>query len=142
MAWHINFQRVPELPEKLVAGRQKIYFRYFLDANDASDADVAHYAESYTAPGHLHAGFEIYRAFPVNAEFNIAQRSRIDVPIVLAAGEKSFAKYLPTVAQALHKHGCESVKTEVIHGGSHYVAEEQPRIVTDLIEKYASSEQQ
>src|ERR1700676_3026850 len=55
IAWHINFQQTPDLPEQLIAGRETIYFRYFLDKSTFSDADVAHYAKSYAAPEHLRA---------------------------------------------------------------------------------------
>jgi pimeloyl-ACP methyl ester carboxylesterase len=137
--WHINFQQVPDLPEELVAGRQAIYFRYFLDPAYFSDADVAHYAESYAAPEHLHAAFEIYRAFPANEKFNAEQQSRIDVPLVVAAGSESpFVKDLPIMAEALRAHGCTNVSTGAIQGSSHYVADEQPATVDELIEKYAS----
>jgi len=138
--WHINFQQVPDLPEHLVAGRQAIYFRYFLDPPVFSDADVARYAKSYAAPEHLHAGFEIYRAFPATGKFNADQSSRLDLPLVLGAGSVSpFSRDLPALAEALQEHGCVNVKTELIQGGGHYVADEQPGIVEELIEKYASS---
>jgi pimeloyl-ACP methyl ester carboxylesterase len=139
--WHINFQQVPNLPEELVAGRQAVYFRYFLDPHYFSDADVARYAESYAAPEHLHAAFEIYRAFPANEKFNAEQQSRIDVPLVLAVGSESvFLKDLSIMADALRAHGCTNVRTGVIEGSSHYVADERPEIVEEFIEKYASAQ--
>jgi pimeloyl-ACP methyl ester carboxylesterase len=140
--WHINFQQVPDLPEQLVAGRQAIYFRYFLDPPVFSDADIARYAKSYAAPEHLHAAFEIFRAFPATGKFNAEQTSQLDLPLVIAAGSNSLlSRDLPTLAEALHEHGCVNVKTELIQGGNHYVADEQPSIVAELIEKYASNEQ-
>jgi pimeloyl-ACP methyl ester carboxylesterase len=139
LVWHINFQQVPDLPEELVAGREAAYFRYFLDPRFFSDADVAHYAESYSAPEHLHAAFEVYRAFPADEKFNAEHLSRIDVPLVLAVGSESlFSKDLPTMAEALRAHGCTNVKTRVIEGSSHYVADERPGIVEEFVEEYAS----
>ena len=137
--WHINFQQGPDLPEKLVAGRQAVYFRYFLDPAYFSDADVARYAESYSAPEHLHAAFEICRAFPADEKFNAAQQSRIGVPLVLAVGSESpFLKDLPIIAEAQRAHGCTNVKTGVINGSSHYVADGRPGVVEEFIEQYAS----
>lgn len=141
--WHFGFHQTPGLPEKLLAGRQFIYFRDFLNrgvlnSKVISDVDVAHYANSYAAPDYLRAGMEFYRAFPDNEKFNAAQRSAIDVPIVLAGGDHSFAKLLPKVAESLRTHGCASVRVEVISNSAYYVFEEQPEIVTDLIERYAS----
>jgi pimeloyl-ACP methyl ester carboxylesterase len=138
-SWHIHFQQVPGLAEELVAGRQAVYFRYFLSPQYVSDADVARYAESYAAPEHLHAAFEVYRAFPADEKFNAEQQSRIDVPLVLAVGSESvFLKDLPTMAESLRAHGCTNVKTRVIEGSSHYVADERPGIVEEFVEEYAS----
>lgn len=138
-AWHIHFQQVPDLPEELVAGRQAFYFRYFLDPQYFSDADVDRYAVSYAAPEHLHAAFEVYRGFAANEKFNAEHQSRFDVPLVLAVGgESPFFKDLTTMAKALRAHGCRNVTTGVIEGSSHYVADERPGIVEEFIEKYAS----
>src|SRR5580692_12021331 len=41
ITWHINFQQTPDLPEQLIAGREAIYLRHFLDPDTFSDADVA-----------------------------------------------------------------------------------------------------
>lgn len=140
--WHIPFHQTPELPEKLIAGREFIYLRNFLsrgvlDSKVISDADVAHYANSYAAPDHLHAGMEMYRAFPDNEKFNAAQTGAIDVPILMVGGDHSFGRLLPKVAEALRAHGCASVTTEIINNSAHYVFEEKPEAVAELIERYA-----
>jgi pimeloyl-ACP methyl ester carboxylesterase len=137
-AWHIMFHQTPDLPEQLLAGRETIYFRYFLDRNTFSDADVARYARAYAAPDHLRAMLEIYRAFPANEKFNAARQSTIGVPIVLAPGENSpFEKLMPSIAAALQAHGCANVKVEVVKDSAHYVVDEQPEAVAELIERYA-----
>ena len=101
-SWHIHFQQVPGLAEELAAGRPAVYFRYFLNPQYVSDADVARYAESYAAPEHLHAAFEVYRAFPASEKFNAKQQNRIDVPLVLVIGSESLlSKDLPTMAESL-----------------------------------------
>ncbi len=139
ITWHIHFQQTPYLPEQLIAGREAIYFRHFLDSDTFSDADVARYARAYAAPRHLRALLEIYRAVPANEKFNAAQRSAISVPLVLAPGENSpFEKLMPSFAEALRDHGCANVKLEVIKNSAHYVADEQPDAVAELVERYAS----
>jgi pimeloyl-ACP methyl ester carboxylesterase len=137
--WHIHFQQTPDLPEQLIAGREAIYLRHFLDSDTFSDADLARYARAYAAPEHLRALLQIYRAFPANEKFNAAQRSAISVPLVLAPGENSpFEKLMPGFAEALQAHGCANVKMEVIKNSVHYVVDEQPDAVAELIERYAS----
>jgi pimeloyl-ACP methyl ester carboxylesterase len=139
ITWHINFQQTPQLPEQLIAGREAIYFRHFLDRDTFSDADVARYARAYAAPEHLRAVLEIYRAFPANERFNAAQQSALSLPFVLAPGENSpFEKLTPSFAEALRDHGCTNVEIEVIKNSVHYVADEQPVAVAQLIERYAS----
>jgi pimeloyl-ACP methyl ester carboxylesterase len=138
--WHIRFHQT-ELPEKLVAGRQAVYFRYFLSAKHFTDADLAHYADAYRDPDHLRTAFEFYRAFPEDEKFNAEQRSMIDVRFVLGAGETdAFAPFLPRIVKAMHARGCANVETEIIKGSAHYVAEEQPEALAELIERYATSD--
>jgi pimeloyl-ACP methyl ester carboxylesterase len=138
IAWHINFQQTSDLPEQLLAGREAIYLRHFLDHDTFSDADIARYAKSYAAPEHLRAALEIYRAFRADEKFDAEKQSVITVPLVLAPGENSpFEKLMPSFADALRTHGCVNVKVEVIKNSVHYVADEQPDAVAELIERYA-----
>lgn len=134
--WHVRFHQT-NLPEKLVSGRQAEYFRYFL--SQFSETDVGHYAHAYRDPGHLRAAFETYRAFPANEKFFAAQRDRTDLPIVIGSGEHdAFAPFLPRITAAMRAHGCTNLKTEMIQGAGHYVAEDKPDEVAQLIERYAA----
>jgi pimeloyl-ACP methyl ester carboxylesterase len=134
--WHVRFHQTT-LPEKLVSGRQAEYFRYFL--SQFSDAELSHYAQSYRDPDHLRAAFETYRAFPVNEKFFVAQGGHLDLPIVIGSGEHdAFAEFVPRIAAAMRQHGCANLATETIRGAAHYVAEEKPDAVADLIERYAA----
>ena len=142
--WHVGFHQTPNLPEKLIAGRQFVYFRegffnrFTANSRSITDSDVAHYVKSYAAPKQLRAGMEFYRAFPANEKFNKEQQSPIDVPIVLAGGDKVVGQLIPRMAESLRKNRCTNVTTEVIKDSGHYVADEQPTIVAELIERYAS----
>ncbi|MET0658132.1 MAG: alpha/beta hydrolase, partial [Steroidobacteraceae bacterium] len=138
--WHVEFMQVPGLPEKLVTGRQADYFSYFFDFGKFTPADEAHYASAYAAPAQLHAMFEMYRAFPENAKFNAAQRAPVDVPLFVATGDQSpFAKLVPKMADALRASGVKKVDTGMINGSPHYVVQDQPDAVADLIERHAAS---
>ena len=135
--WHVRFHQT-NLPEKLVSGRQAEYFRYFL--SQFSDVDVDHYAHAYRDPDHLRAAFETYRAFPADEKFFAAQRSRLDLPIVVGSGEHdAFAEFLPRIAAAMRAYGCANLKVETVQG-AHYVAEEKPEAVEELIERYAGTD--
>lgn len=140
--WHINFQGTPELPEQLVEGRQEIYFRHFfrigtIDHSAITDADVAHYVKAYSSPLRLHAAFEVYREFPANEKFNAAHRGAIKVPLVLAGGDRSFGKVMSSLKDSLGAYGWEDVRVETLHNLAHYIPDEQPEKIAELIERYA-----
>ena len=65
--WHFHFYG--EVPLKLVAGRERIYFEHFwndfaADRNHSiSEADRQFYAAAYAQPGGMRAGFEYFKAF-------------------------------------------------------------------------------
>jgi pimeloyl-ACP methyl ester carboxylesterase len=141
--WHVRFMQVPGLAEKLVAGRQADYFGYFFQFGKFTPADVGHFVKAYATVAQLHAVFEMYRAFPANAQFNAAQRGPNDVPLLLAAGDGSpFAELVPKMAEGLRANGCAHVETGLIRGAIHYVVEDQPEAVADLIQRYASMRSQ
>ncbi len=141
--WHINFHQIPELPEKLTAGRQLVYFKHFFNIGTfnkkaITETDAAHYADAYASAAQLRAGFENYRALPANEKFNAAQTNSLELPLVLVGGDHSFGEMIPKIAADLRKHGCQNVSTEIIKNSSHYAPDEQPKSVAELIERYAS----
>jgi len=144
LLWHVNFQETPELPEQLVMGRQTIYFgRFFkmgtVDNNAITAADLAHYVKAYSAPQQLRAAFEMYRALPADEKFDNAHREAISVPLVLSGGDGSFGKIMPGLKEALRDYGWQNVTVEVLPNLRHYIPDEQPGKVAELIEKYAGS---
>ncbi|MDT7747502.1 MAG: hypothetical protein QOD96_1164 [Pseudonocardiales bacterium] len=142
--WHGEFHMIPDLPEALVADRQAIYFRHFFDVgtNDNSvitDADVEHYACAYGDPDHLRSAFEVYRAIPANMSFNVERTTTVDVPLLLVGGEHVFGPVMPALAENLRaRHGWTDVRVEVLDNGRHYLAEERPDDVAELIERHAA----
>ena len=137
--WHIPFMQVPEIPERLVTGRQGYFFAYFYNFAKFAPEDIAHYLEAYATPEQLHAAFEMYRAFPANGRFNATQDGRNDVPVFVGSGERSFfAKIVPKIAKDLRTHGFIQVESGLIPGGVHFLIEDQPEAVAELIERYAS----
>jgi pimeloyl-ACP methyl ester carboxylesterase len=144
MSWHIGFHQMPSLPEKMIAGRQAIYFRegFFnrgtLNHKAVTEADAAHFVDAYATIEQLRAGLEFFRAFPANEKFNAAPQSASAVPIVLVGADRSFGKLNPQFAQSLRACGCTKVTVEVIVNSGHYLVDEQPEAVAKLIEDYAS----
>jgi hypothetical protein len=44
---------------------------------------------------------------------------------------------MPSIAAALQAHGCANDNVEVVKDSVHYVVDEQPEAVAELIERYA-----
>ena len=67
--WHHAFHMTPDLPEALVAGRERAYLSWFYEAFSwqrgvFSTADIDEYLRTYSQPGALRAGFDYYRNIP------------------------------------------------------------------------------
>jgi len=67
--WHFSFHNVLDLPEQLVAGRERLYLQYFYDRHAArpTAVDTDTYVRAYEQAGALRAGFDLYRAFEQDA---------------------------------------------------------------------------
>jgi pimeloyl-ACP methyl ester carboxylesterase len=61
--WHIPFMQVPEIPERLVIGRQADFFAYFYNFAKFAPEDIAHYLEAYATPEQLHAAQDASASF-------------------------------------------------------------------------------
>jgi pimeloyl-ACP methyl ester carboxylesterase len=135
--WHVGFIQTPGLAEKMVPGRQEAFLGWFLDIGKFTPEERAYYIRGYGAP-QLHAAFEIYRAFPKDAEWNTAQTAPNSVPLVVAVGEKSFFnELLPTFVEGYRTKGMTHVESARIPGAGHYLLADNPEAVADLIERYA-----
>jgi pimeloyl-ACP methyl ester carboxylesterase len=141
-AWHFDFNDQVGLAEKLVAGQQTDYFRYFIDSAAAnpgaiSDADIAIYASAYGTDDQLRAGFEFYRAFDKDAAFFRSHDGPLNVPMLILGGEHSMQAALPVMAESFAAHGITNIKTLAIAGSGHWLAEEQPDATAAAIADFA-----
>jgi pimeloyl-ACP methyl ester carboxylesterase len=141
--WSFGFHRVPGLAEKLLAGREAIYFGYYIrrsagDPKSTSDEDIKRYARACSEPGEMAAAMGMYRAIDEDEKFAKDRRGPLNVPLTFVAGGNSFAPLLTAIAKGLEDAGAKSVATETIAGSGHYLLDEKPAETTALIERYAS----
>jgi pimeloyl-ACP methyl ester carboxylesterase len=134
--WHLGFIQTPGLAEELLAGRHEAYLDLDLKTNRFAPEERDYYVAAYGDP-QLHAGFEIYRAFPRNGEWNAAQTTPNAVPVVIALGETSFGPFLSTFVDGYRAKGMTQVEGVVIPGGGHFVVEDNADAVAELIERHA-----
>ncbi len=141
--WHFTFHRLPKLPEWLIGGHEYTYFkiaffrRFTKDKQAMSDAVMRHYASAYTTPEQLRAGLGLYRTYRKNRAFMRAHRDELRVPIFLLEGDYGSGKPGPTAKELTKKFGCRNVTAQVVIGCGHFMADEQPQVIADLLQSKA-----
>ena len=125
--WHFHFYG--KTPLALVAGRERIYFEHFWNdfaadpAHSVSEADRQFYAAAYAQPGAMRAGFEVFHAFPQDAEdFARFSKTKLKMPMLVLTGEKASGEFL--IAQA--RLVADNVTGDIIKGAGHWLMDEAP----------------
>lgn len=139
--WHFAFHGIPELPELLVAGRQRAYFDFFFDAlagrkGAVSERHRAVFARAYERAEALKAGFDWYRAMKIDAELH-SRRREFRTPILYLRGDadgRSPDDYLPglTSAGAMHVEGA------ALHGSGEFSPLEVPEQFVQALVAFAA----
>jgi pimeloyl-ACP methyl ester carboxylesterase len=134
--WHFHFYG--KTPLALVTGRERIYLEHFwndfaADPNRSiPERDREFYAKAYAQPGHMAAGFEVFRAFEQDAaDFEGYAKTPLTMPMLVLTGEKASGETL--IAQA--KLTAANVEGVVVPGAGHWLMEEAPdRVIPKLVE--------
>lgn len=134
--WHFGFHG-PDA-ERLVAGRERIYFdRIWNDfSGDRAKPDNQtrdFYAATYAQPGGMRAGFAQFTAFSQDAKDNqIFEQTKLSMPVLAVGGEKSFA----SLQAVIMRHVATNVEEAVVKGSGHWLMEERPRETVALIRTF------
>ena len=140
-AFHFVFHQIPDLPEALIAGREKIYIKHFFEKQSynsgaISAEDLEHYALAYSQPGAIRAGLEVYRAFERDAEENrqlVKKHGKCKVPTL----NLNAAKFLLAQnAESMLADWVVSPEFVALEESGHYVAEEDPEGFVEAILKF------
>ncbi len=133
--WHFGFHGVRDLPEMLVAGRERAYISWFFqnfayNPRAITDADIDEYARCLAQPGALRAGFEYYRAAGQDAvDFAAAARERLAIPVLALGGERSIGAAVRLCMEQV----ANDVRGGVIERCGHWIAEEQPQALLEAL---------
>ena len=127
-AWFEPFNKVPDLPELLVQGREEQYIRYCyrefsFDDGALADDEVREYVRTYGAPGAWRCSFELYRTEDEDLEaFAPEYERKLDCPILALGGAHSFGRrpFESFLQVGVHVEGGE------IDRCGHFVPIEQP----------------
>jgi pimeloyl-ACP methyl ester carboxylesterase len=134
--WHFAFHLVPDLPEALLAGREREYVGWFLKvkslAPDAfDDAELDHYAAALATDGALRASLAYYRDAAESARKNrqALERRRLTVPVL---GISSSHGSIPDMAASISPWADNTTGILVPDAG-HFIPDEQPEAVATAI---------
>src|SRR6266852_5383284 len=134
--WHFNFHG-PDA-ERLVAGRERIYFDRIWDdfTGDPSKPDEAtrnFFAATYAQPGGMRAGFAQFTAFSQDAKDNkIFEQVKLTMPVLAVGGEKSFGP----LQAVIMRHVATNVREVIVAGSGHWLMEERPAETVALVRNF------
>ncbi|MEV4730337.1 alpha/beta hydrolase [Saccharopolyspora sp. NPDC049426] len=134
--WHFAFHLVPDLPETLLAGRERDYVDWFLKVkalspNTFDSAEIDHCAAALAAEGGLRASLAYYRDAAESARKNhdALGRGRLTVPTL---GISSSHGSIPDMAASISSWA-DDVSGVVIPDAGHFIPDEQPDAVVDAL---------
>jgi pimeloyl-ACP methyl ester carboxylesterase len=132
--WHFYFYG--ETPLALVKGRERIYFEHFWNDFSADqgksikEADRKLYTAAYAQPGGMRAGFAYFSDFERDAaDFGPMSQTKLTMPVLSIAGEKSAGAFLGTQAQMY----ASNVQSVIIKGSGHWLIDEAPEQVVPAL---------
>lgn len=133
--WQFHFHAMDDMPELLTKGREAEYLGWYFKTKVAVPGSITPEAEkeyiaSYSKPGAMTAGFNYYRAVEKNRSFAEKHRNhKFAKPIHVYGGEFATGENFMKSLQA-----CDpSVLGGMLPGSGHYLPEEAPELVAQLI---------
>ncbi|KVT44914.1 alpha/beta fold hydrolase [Burkholderia ubonensis] len=121
--WHFMFNQLADLPETLIAGRERAYLNFMFDRwsfrRDRVAVDV--YVDAYAAPGGLRGGFAYYRAIPETIRQNRQRAERKLRMPVLAIGAEHATRDAPLVTL---RDNASDLQGVVVPDCGHFIMEE------------------
>lgn len=126
--WHLAFFMQPQVPERLIAGRERYFITHFIAPRKArrgafSRRSVGVYVRAYARPGRMRAALEQYRAlYRDGADNRAGAGPKLEMP-VLALGGEAGARGMPLEAMRMV---AAHVSGGMVPGAGHWLMEERP----------------
>jgi pimeloyl-ACP methyl ester carboxylesterase len=125
--WHFAFNRLAEVNEQLITGREDVYFgfQFAKAANKLPDDAVRYYVEALAAdPGALRGSFAAYRALDATIAQNEQRKTRpLTLPVLAIGGAQGIGQGAANTMRLT----AANVQSTVIPGCGHYCLEEAPQ---------------
>ncbi|AOY95518.1 alpha/beta hydrolase [Cupriavidus sp. USMAA2-4] len=121
--WHFMFNQLADLPETLIAGRERAYLDFMFQRwswrRDRVAVDT--YIDAYASPGGLRGGFAYYRAIPETIRQNQQRAQRKLAMPVLAIGAEHATRDAPLLTL---RDNADDLQGVVIPDCGHFIMEE------------------
>jgi pimeloyl-ACP methyl ester carboxylesterase len=149
--WWFSFHRALDLPEALVAGNEREYLSWFYrqlayNPYSVSEEAIDEYVRQYSAPGGMRSGFEYFRASANDATMNNeTSRVKLAMSILAVSGEVSpfgGGDAKPNYSLESAKRLANNVSEIIMPFSGHWIPEEQPGPLADLLVKFFSDKSQ
>jgi len=140
--WHFAFHTVSDLPEILIAGREREYLEWFLRRKAAnpevfSEVDIEEYLRVFKKAGGLRAGLAYYREASLSAQQNrkLITKGKLRTPVLALGADQGSITDMVTPLKAF---------VQDVQGGSisfcgHFLPEEQPEVIAGELTAFFQS---
>lgn len=140
--WHFGFNRLPELNEILVRGREYDFFSHQFRTKAATPTSIPEYAiQTYVdaiaaSPEALRSSFKFYRSLDETMAQNGRRKERrLTLPVLAIAGAEGLgASVKNTMTLA-----ADDVTSVIVAGAGHYPAEEAPGATLDALTEFLAA---
>jgi pimeloyl-ACP methyl ester carboxylesterase len=141
--WHIPFNQLEETNEKLVRGREDVFFAAEFSAsagkNKLPDATVRYYIDGLASPEALHGCFQLYRAFgPTSAQNEERKTRRLAMPVLAIGGAESSGQMVEDTMKLV----ADDVRGLVIPDCGHWLAEQAPEAMVAALTAFLSEDRE
>jgi pimeloyl-ACP methyl ester carboxylesterase len=133
--WHFGFHQEADLPDLLLAGREREYLsffykRYAFDPRAITGEEIDEYVRCYESLGGMRAGFEYYRAFPESARQSCElAKTKLTIPVLAYGGSHCMGEIPLRSMQRVAQH----VEGGVIPQCGHWIPDEKPEWLAERI---------
>src|SRR5450631_1422770 len=132
-SWQFAFNRLNDLPEILVQGRERAYLAFIFATKSfrpyaIDPAALEEYTRQYSAPGAMRAGFAWYRAnFDADglAQAKARAAKRLTMPVLALGGSEGVGDALRATVATIGDR-VQGARSQAMTGCGHFLPEECP----------------
>ncbi len=137
--WHFAFHTVPDLPEALIEGKERVYLDWFLRRKTANpltigETDLDEYVRAFALPGALRAGLAFYRAAYQSAQQNrvLTKSAKLSMPVLAVSADQGSIRDMASPLRPF----ANDLRDETIARSGHFIPEEQPEALATLLNQF------